>query len=754
MKITIIGAARLPTVIWASFAACLLVAISAPTVYGSSLTLDPIPDSAAFGEVVVLSGTLQLDGHSPEGAIIYIQDEDTLNPDDLLASAYVDSTGRFDTYWIVEDVDFDDTIEIQAVFEGNVQYGRLASPIQEMRVYYDPLVSDPSPVDGDGYMDLYYSLNLEKAPRVLIAPSPDSYDEVRMHIIPVQEGIIELTAMLEREYEDGIWDVSFEILDRGRLFASEEPDIIISIVTDKEDPKCGVDYSGVAWPDSIKPIQAKVCSLEGSTRDDVSVTAAHEFIHAIGVGHTFNIAGDMMCSIEDDVPTCGGYGPTSNTPSDLNLAAIVAAYGIDGFKNPNNGVVYGERFNLDDYHDRNYRLPSPDPDQSATMVYTGEVYTDQTRYGPGETILVDGFYWESYSGPSSIVIVGPYGSIVDELQVNVVDGFFYTSVAGYHLPGAYIAWLYDNSSGAVTSTEFYVVEGEAIQIYDAYIYTDYDFYYPGEGILIDGFYWRSYDGPSEITVVDPKGYVVDKIHIGVVDDFFAAETANHYLSGTYAVWLNNDQGEFVSSTAFHVIDPTSLDATSIYGGQVYAEFIEYDPGEVVIADGSYWDTHYGPSVIVVLDPDGYLEKELRIGSTGPYFSTDLGRYYQSGTYTILLYDHLGDLVSSSAFRIVDAATTNLYTGLIFTDYNFYYPGEVVLIDGFYWGSYDGPSEITVVDPEGYVVDEIYVEVTGSFFETATWGHYLPGPYAVWLHDDQGVFVSGTAFHVVSEDDIG
>ena len=145
---------------------------------------------------------------------------------------------------------------------------------------------------------------------------------------------------------------------------------------------------------------------------------------------------------------------------------------------------------------------------------------------------------------------------------------------------------------------------------------------------------------------------------------------------------------------------------------------------------------------------------MHIDSTGPRFSTDLGRYYQAGIYTILLYDHLGDLVSSSTFRIVDAATTNRYTGSVFTDYGFYYPGEVVLIDGFYWGSYDGSSKITVVDPEGYVVDEVYVEVTGDFFETATWEHYLPGPYAVWLHDDQGEFVSGTAFHVVSEDDLG
>lgn len=753
MKVVIFRTPRFSMApIWVIPAILLLAAVSVPAAFGSAITLDTIPDSAAFGEIVTLSGTLLLDGYNPEGAIVYIQDEDTLNPDDLLASAYVDSSGRFNTYWIVEDVDFDDTIEIQAVFEGNALHDRLASPIQEIRVYHDPLAPSPSPIGSDGYMDLYYSLNLEKAPRVLIAPSPDSYDDVRMHIIPVQEGIIHLTAMLEREYEEGIWDVSFEILDRGRLFASEEPDVIVTIVTDKEDPKCGKDYSGVAWPDSsVKPIQARVCSLEGSTNADISATAAHEFIHAIGVGHTFNIAGDMMCSVEDDVPTCGGLGSKSNTPSDLNLAAIVAAYGTDGFQNPNNKINSGQILTLDDYRGQTYRWPSSGPDTLTSAVYTGEIYTDQTRYVPGQTVLVDGFYWESYSGPSSIVITGPYGSVVGELEIDVVDDFFFTHVAGYHLPGIYNVWLHDSSGTPVTSTEFYVVDGATSTIYDAFIYTDYYVYSPGLDILIDGFYWGSYDGPSTITVVDQYGYLADEIYVNVVEDFFAAETAGHRLPGPYLIWLHDARGELVASTAFHIADLASLDATSIYGGSIYTEFITYSPGEAVIADISYWDAHYEQSVIEVWDPDGYAVQDLRIDSA--VSSTNLGRYYQPGAYTVLLYDRFGDLVSSSGFRVVDTAEASLYDGYVYTDYSLYYPGEVIEIDGFYWGSYDGPSTIVVVDPEGYVVDEISVDVIGDFFETVTWGHYLPGAYTIWLYDSQGEFVSSTAFHVVSEDEI-
>ena len=162
---------------------------------GGRLVLDPIQDSAWFGEAVKMSGTLYLEDRSPEGAIVYIKDEDTFNPDDLLASAYVDTSGHFTTYWIAQDVDPTNTIEIQAVFEEDSSHRRLATEKQRLSMSEPPNpVSTPS--GGDGYMKLYYSFSFDRAPRVLIVPSPDSYDSIRKHIAPVQEGISLLTAML------------------------------------------------------------------------------------------------------------------------------------------------------------------------------------------------------------------------------------------------------------------------------------------------------------------------------------------------------------------------------------------------------------------------------------------------------------------------------------------------------------------------------------------------------------------------------
>ena len=60
--------------------------------------------------------------------------------------------------------------------------------------------------------------------------------------------------------------------------------------------------------------------------------------------------------------------------------------------------------------------------------------------------------------------------------------------------------------------------------------------------------------------------------------------------------------------------------------------------------------------------------------------------------------------------------------------------------------------MTVVDPDGYVVDELYVDAADGFFTAETAGHYLPGAYAIWLYDDLEAFVSSTAFHIVGIDE--
>ena len=709
---------------------------------GGMLTLDPIPTSAAFGKPITLSGTLTLDGRSPEGAIIYIQDEDTLGFDDLLVTTYADAAGRFSTYWVVEDVDPNNTIEIRAVFEGNSLYSRQTSPIQKLRVYADTSEPDPAPVGPAGYMELYRSLDFERAPLVLIAPSPDSYDEVKRHILPVQEGILQLTAMLEQQYGQGNWAVEFEVAERGKGFVNGKADITVSLVTRDDDSGCDWDrYGGGtlgwAYTHAPKPVPTVVCSLAGLTDAQVAATAVHEFIHAIGVGHTFNIPGDLLCSVEEGYgQTCPGMFVKSTIPSGLNLAAVAAAYGTDGFQNPNNPVTRGQILTLAAYRSGSLSL-SPG---TAAASYAAGIQADRELYGPGDVVLLDG-YSNTNGGPFTVVVTDRYGAVADTIHVG--DGRFEAYAGGYYTPGTYNVNLYDGRGELAASTAFEVADDSGTSLYDALVHADYAWYFPGEAVIVDGLW--GHDGPASITVVSPDGYAADRIRVYAEDGFFEASTDGYYMQGAYAVWLFDDAGEFKAATAFHVMDFSEIDLLS-GKGHADAEHSEYDPGESVMVNVFYWEPYHDTSGIEVLGPDGHAVASLSL--TGSDFGVYVGRYYEPGVYTVLLRDDSSSLVSSSTFRVVGADDASLYSATLFTDYTLYYPGKTVLLGGFW--DHDGSASMTVVDPNGYVIDEIHVTVEDGSFDAQTIAPHIPGAYVVWLHDDAGTFVSGTGFHVINE----
>jgi len=334
--------------------------------YGGSIVLYSFPNNANVGDVITFSGKLDFTEKGTKGAIVYIKDEDSLNPDDLLATAYVDSVGKFSVDWYVTQVDRDKEADIYAVFEGNAVLYRLTTCDSGPTKTFGGLCSNTIPLrisgtndpstgnqilTGNEYMKLYHSHSFPRTPLVAIVPSPDSYNDVRSHIIPIQEGI----RMWESELEGtigGDWDVNFEVVKPGSLFFNSKPDIIINLVTRDDDSSCGTEYSGVAYISKNKPVQTVVCSTGAgykSSNTSVSSTAAHEFIHAMGLGHAFNKQGDMMCSIENGKPTCPNVYSKSKTPSKLNYAAVVKLYGTDGYKNPNPSIVSGSKFTASDF---------------------------------------------------------------------------------------------------------------------------------------------------------------------------------------------------------------------------------------------------------------------------------------------------------------------------------------------------------------------------------------------------------------------
>ena len=364
------------------------------TKIGGDITLDSFTRTAKVGQAVTFSGTLGLDRGSPAGAVVYIKDEDSLSRDELLATAYVESNGRFSATWVAEHMDsFDDTLEIFAVFEGNDRYYRQATCNttcgDAVPLHISGRVTPPAPPQAPGvpsgtqYMEMYYTLDLHGPPRVAIVPDPDTYASVKSHMVPAQEGILTWVYALEREY-GGNWGVTFEFVRPGDRFDAK-PDVIMNLVTHERDDGCGVDYAGWVriYENPKKPVQTVVCSTsqdEKRTNQAVARIAGHEFIHAMGLGHAFNKPGDVMCSTEDTGPTCGRGGSWFAPPSSLNLGAVAQMYGTDGFANPNNYVAYESRFAEGSTGSQPNVQPPSTPSQTRTSAFPNGCTTDDRMY--------------------------------------------------------------------------------------------------------------------------------------------------------------------------------------------------------------------------------------------------------------------------------------------------------------------------------------------------------------------------------------
>jgi hypothetical protein len=327
------------------------------------LILNPFPSSAQVDDVITFSGTLSLDNKNSEKPIVYIKTVNPTGEDSLLIMAHVNSDGTFSARWTVKEIDDKNNLKIYAFYEGERKLSKLTTCYEDQTNVWSSIcpysrsftiTDDPAPMSsiqydnvGDEYIKFYYAFDFPKRPIVVIVPSPTSFDKVKSHIIPVQEGLLMFENQMTEKY-GGNWKIKFEVIEPGDNYSSIEPDVIMNIVTEYEDEGCFDSYGGWADLTGQKPVTVHICSYNfGEKRHniDVSATAAHEFIHAIGVGHTFGISGDMMCSMEDGVATCPEpLTSQSRVPTPLNLAAVAELYGTDGFKGLNNVVEFESKF--------------------------------------------------------------------------------------------------------------------------------------------------------------------------------------------------------------------------------------------------------------------------------------------------------------------------------------------------------------------------------------------------------------------------
>jgi len=456
------------------------------------LTLDRFPSSGKVGELITFTGTLKLNKVSSEGAIVYIMDRDTQNTDDLLTTAYVESNGRYSANWIVANTDQDNDLEIYAVFEGNDVLKRLTTCDNESTtsdkeqcpntIHFGISPSLPPPLSlipksepprpSETHMELYYSLDFDKTPLIGISISPDSFSEVRKDIRPVMEGIRKWELDLQNKF-GGDWKINFDVIEPGIVFFKNKPDVIVNLKPSDSDDKCkkgtlGYAEIGLAKISElfrIKPINTVVCLEFGRSYEIVFGTAAHEFIHAMGLGHAFNSNEDLMCSSENGKPTCPDAKNMYNFPSDFNVVAIAELYGKDGFKNPNNKVVRENPFfTWSDYLNSGFAntaqpKPTPTPQPQPTTpqpqlpVYVS-ISTDKGTYQDGDTIVVTGKVYNFQKNlPSTLIMADPSNKLITISQFQLDDRGEFRIL----LP---LSKIKMNSSGSYSLTLYHGVTSE------------------------------------------------------------------------------------------------------------------------------------------------------------------------------------------------------------------------------------------------------------------------------------------------------
>jgi tetratricopeptide (TPR) repeat protein len=160
------------------------------------------------------------------------------------------------------------------------------------------------------------------------------------------------------------WNFSvFNSVDNPNLEKITEPiDVVLHLTRSSLTDSCG-PLVGITYPfplDRTEPVYSKVfisCedifTEEYLYPEEVYSIVLHEFGHVLGLDHTFNMKGDLMCpnsydeSIDEDDEYDGCvWSKGENAPSDLDLDALIYKYGYDGFNSPNTKVKEESRFDF------------------------------------------------------------------------------------------------------------------------------------------------------------------------------------------------------------------------------------------------------------------------------------------------------------------------------------------------------------------------------------------------------------------------
>jgi hypothetical protein len=352
-----------------------------PLPINGSIILEPIPDTLDEGIFYTFKGELNIDGVSNyEGRYVQIIDASG-ESEDILSFGSVDNGGIFISEWstVVRDPNYN----IYALYEdenGNVlrsdNYTFTIKPSEpKVENLTGTIIQQPFiPIEFNNYLK-------DKINVYIVA-----WDRESVQYLPSAKRAIEhwSDVLKERSGNYNAWSFNyFNSRDFPNLnsdqFRLNPMNILVNLKNaDSKECKSNVGGAestthGVAhtlvlqrlFKGTIQIYVYTACDgkkwypSESHQDKEVERITSHELGHALGLGHTWNEKGDMMCSSDfiqrnllerilrqtpylynllTEVYSCSNaldhYNDTS-MPSEFDIGAIIYAYGSDGFGAPN-----------------------------------------------------------------------------------------------------------------------------------------------------------------------------------------------------------------------------------------------------------------------------------------------------------------------------------------------------------------------------------------------------------------------------------